>query len=457
MMAIKNLEGLIMKKISLFSTALAVFAGLSIAESNANAAQRSNNNTNDVNEVGSLVYSNAYGQDYVNDAHSISVFKDSNGRYGIGQGTADSTAFFKLNNDGTVTIWQLKSDPNTPTYKQGYTKKTVSISSLQKSENQTPAQKATINNAISAIKNNPSVTPTQSSNSTTAATSSSTTQKPTSRQELLQDQQVIDDLGMQAYNKYYSGNAFQNPHISIFKDSNGRYGIGQGTAESTMYYKINSDGKTMTVWQLASKPGTPVAQQKYTTSTISLSSLGFNPDSQTTASSNASSTQSSASQTSSSTTNSNATTNKPTTQTSSANHSAITSPKQTPAETKQVAKKASKNITVPSSQGKQTLSYYKVAALVYAKVFGADHLNDQGLQLTMNKNHSRFILGDGTADSTILFRVNQGKKTVTVWAPNNNDQSMTKTTYDISVLINEFYATDAQQNLINQTAQSLKK
>ena len=457
MMAIKNLEGLIMKKISLFSTALAVFAGLSIAESNANAAQRSNNNTNDVNEVGSLVYSNAYGQDYVNDAHSISVFKDSNGRYGIGQGTADSTAFFKINNDGTVTIWQLKSDPNTPTYKQGYTKKTVSISSLQKSENQTPAQKATINNAISAIKNNPSSTPTQSSNSTTAATSSSTTQKPTSRQALLQDQQVIDDLGMQAYNKYYSGNAFQNSHISIFKDSNGRYGIGQGTTESTMYYKINSDGKTMTVWQLASKPGTPVAQQKYTTSTISLSSLGFNPDSQTTASSNASSTQSSASQTSSSTTNSNATTNKPTTQTSSANYSAITSPKQTPAETKQVAKKASKNITVPSSQGKQTLSYYKVAALVYAKTFGADHLNDQGLQLTMNKNHSRFILGDGTADSTILFRVNQGKKTVTVWAPNNNDQSMTKTTYDISVLINEFYATDAQQNLINQTAQSLKK
>ncbi|MBB1099837.1 hypothetical protein H5R88_06925 [Limosilactobacillus sp. WF-MT5-A] len=446
-----------MKKISLFSTALAVFAGLSIAESNANATQRSNNNTNDVNEVGSLVYSNAYGQDYVNDAHSISVFKDSNGRYGIGQGTADSTAFFKINNNGTVTIWQLKSDPNTPTYKQGYTKKTVSISSLQKSENQTPAQKATINNAISAIKNNPSVTPTQSSNSTTAATNSSTTQKPTSRQELLQDQQVIDDLGMQAYNKYYSGNAFQNSHISIFKDSNGRYGIGQGTAESTMYYKINSDGKTMTVWQLASKPGTPVAQQKYTTSTISLSSLGFNPDSQTTASSNASSTQSSASQTSSSTTNSNATTNKPTTQTSSANHSAITSPKQTPAETKQVAKKASKNITVPSSQGKQTLSYYKVAALVYAKVFGADHLNDQGLQLTMNKNHSRFILGNGTADSTILFRVNQGKKTVTVWTPNNNDQSMTKTTYDISVLINEFYATDAQQNLINQTAQSLKK
>ncbi|MBB1095962.1 hypothetical protein LTY36_09195 [Limosilactobacillus agrestis] len=446
-----------MKKISLFSTALAVFAGLSIAESNANAAQHSNNNTNDVNEVGSLVYSNAYGQDYVNDAHSISVFKDSNGRYGIGQGTADSTAFFKINNDGTVTIWQLKSDPNTPTYKQGYTKKTVSISSLQKSENQTPAQKATINNAISAIKNNPSVTPTQSSNSTTAATSSSTTQKPTSRQELLQDQQVIDDLGMQAYNKYYSGNAFQNSHISIFKDSNGRYGIGQGTAESTMYYKINSDGKTMTVWQLASKPGTPVAQQKYTTSTISLSSLGFNPDSQTTASSNASSTQISANQTSSSTTNSNATTNKPTTQTSSANHSAITSPKQTPAETKQVAKKASKNITVPSSQGKQTLSYYKVAVLVYAKTFGADHLNDQGLQLTMNKNHSRFILGDGTPDSTILFRVNQGKKTVTVWAPNNNDQSMTKTTYDISVLINEFYATDAQQNLINQTAQSLKK
>ena len=450
-----------MKKVSLFSTALAVIAGLSIAESNANAAQRSNNNTNDVNEVGSLVYSNAYGQDYVNDAHSISVFKDSNGRYGIGQGTADSTAFFKINNDGTVTIWQLKSDPNTPTYKQGYTKKTVSIASLQKSENQTSSQKATINNAISAIKNNPSVTPTQSSNSTAAAASSSTTQKPTSRQALLQDQQVIDDLGIQAYNKYY-GDDYQSNHLNVFKDSNGRYGIGQGTTESTMYYKINNDGKTMTVWRLASKPGTLVAQQKYITSTISLSSLGFNPDSQnssqTTTSSNASSTQgSSASQTSSSATNSSATTNKQTTQTSSANNSAITSPKQTPAETKRVAKKASKNITVPSSQGKQTLSYYKVAALVYAKAFGVDRLNEQGLQLTMNKNHSRFILGDGTPANTILFRVNQGKKTVTVWTPNNNDQSMTKTTYDISALINEFYATDAQQSLINQTAQSLKK
>lgn len=445
-----------MKKVSLFSTALAVIAGLSIAESNANAAQRSNNNTNDVNEVGSLVYSNAYGQDYVNDAHSISVFKDSNGRYGIGQGTADSTAFFKINNDGTVTIWQLKSDPNTPTYKQGYTKKTVSIASLQKSENQTSSQKATINNAISAIKNNPSVTPTQSSNSTAAAASSSTTQKPTSRQALLQDQQVIDDLGIQAYNKYY-GDDYQSNHLNVFKDSNGRYGIGQGTTESTMYYKINNDGKTMTVWRLASKPGTLVAQQKYITSTISLSSLGFNPDSQnssqTTTSSNASSTQgSSASQTSSSATNSSAT-NKQTTP----NNSAITSPKQTPAETKRVAKKASKNITVPSSQGKQTLSYYKVAALVYAKAFGVDRLNEQGLQLTMNKNHSRFILGDGTPANTILFRVNQGKKTVTVWTPNNNDQSMTKTTYDISALINEFYATDAQQSLINQTAQSLKK
>ncbi len=75
----------------------------------------------------------------------------------------------------------------------------------------------------------------------------------------------------------------------------------------------------------------------------------------------------------------------------------------------------------------------------------------------MNENHSRFILGDGTADSTILFRVNQGKKTVTVWAPNNNDQSMTKTTYNISALINEFYTTEAQQSLINQAAQSLKK
>ncbi len=216
----------------------------------------------------------------------------------------------------------------------------------------------------------------------------------------------------------------------------------------------------MTVWRLASKPGTLVAQQKYITSTISLSSLGFNPDSQnssqTTTSSNASSTQGPASQTSSSATNSSAT-NKQTTQTSPANNSAITSPTQTPAETKRVAKKASKNITVPSSQGKQTLSYYKVAALVYAKAFGVDRLNEQGLQLTMNENHSRFILGDGTADSTILFRVNQGKKTVTVWAPNNNDQSMTKTTYNISALINEFYTTEAQQSLINQAAQSLKK
>ena len=118
-----------------------------------------------------------------------------------------------------------------------------------------------------------------------------------------------------------------------------------------MYYKINNDGKSMTVWRLASKPGTLVAQQKYITSTISLSSLGFNPDSQnnsqTTTSSNASSTQgSSASQTSSSATNSSAT-NKQTTQTSPANNSAITSPTQTPAETKRVAKKASKNITVP--------------------------------------------------------------------------------------------------------------
>lgn len=233
---------------------------------------------------------------------------------------------------------------------------------------------------------------------------------------MLQDQQVIDDLGIQAYNKYY-GDDYQSNHLNVFKDSNGRYGIGQGTTESTMYYKINNDGKTMTVWRLASKPGTLVAQQKYITSTISLSSLGFNPDSQnssqTTTSSNASSTQgSSASQTSSSATNSSATTNKQTTQTSSANNSAITSPKQTPAETKRVIKKASKKITVPSSQGKQTLSYYKIAALVYAKTFGADHLNDQGLKLTMNKNHSRFILGDSTADSTILFRVNQGKKTV---------------------------------------------
>ncbi|MBB1078418.1 hypothetical protein H5S09_00985 [Limosilactobacillus sp. STM2_1] len=436
-----------MRKVKLFSTALAVIAGLSLAEANANAAQRSNNNTNDVNEVGSLIYANAYGQDYVNDAHNISVFKDSNGRYGIGQGTADSTAFFKINNDGTVTIWQIKGDQNTPTYKQGYTKKTVSIASLQKSENQTSAQKSTINHAVSAIKSNPSATPTNGNNNGTTR----------NRQQLLQDGQVIDDLGLKLYNRYY-GTAYQNPNLDVFKDSNGRMGIGRGGFNNTIYYKINSDGKTMTVWRPVSNANTPAAKQQYTTSTVSLSSLGFNPDGQASSNSQSSnsSTQSQASASSTSATSQS-------TQTSSANKTstadpAITSARPTANEAQQVVKKASQKITVPSSQGKQTLSYYKIAALVYAKAYGADRLgSDQGLQLTMNKNHSRFILGEGTTDSTLLFRVNQGKKTVTVWTLNDSDRTTNKNTYEISSLINEFYATSSQQNLINTTAQSLKK
>ena len=448
---IKFLEGFNMRRVKLFSAALAVVAGLSFAETNVNAAQHSNNNTNDVNEVGSLIYANAYGQNYVNDAHSISVFKDSNGRYGIGQGTADSTAFFKINNDGTVTIWQIKGDPNTPTYKQGYTKKTVPISSLQKSENQTSAQKATINHAISSIKNTPSATPTQSSQAANTASSSNT-----NVHQLLQDGQVIDDLGLQLYNRYY-GTAYQNPNLNVFKDSNGRMGIGRGSFSNTIYYKINSDGKTMTVWRPVSNANTPAAKQQYTTSTVSLSSLGFNPDGQPSTQSNSSS-----SATSQANANS-ASTSSQTTQTSSAAKTAtadpaITSARPTAKENKQVAKTASKKITVPSSQGKETLSYYKIAALVYAKAYGIDRLgSNQGLQLTMNKNHSRFILGEGTADSTLLFRVNQGKKTVTVWTLNDNDRTMNKNTYEVSALVNEFYANSTEQNLVNETAQSLKK
>lgn len=448
MMTIKDWEGFNMKKVSLFSAALAVVAGLSFAEANGNAAQRSNNNTNDVNEIGSLIYSNAYGQNYVNDAHSISVFKDSNGRYGIGQGTADSTAFFKINNNGTVTIWQLKDDPNTPTYKQGYTKKTVPISSLQKSENQTSTQKATINHAISSIKNNPSTTPTQNSQSNT--TNSNTHQ-------LLQDGQVVDDLGLQLYNRYY-GTAYQGSNLNVFKDSNGRMGIGRGAYDNTIYYKINSDGKTMTVWRPVSSANASATKQQYTTSTVSLSSLGFNPDGQPSsqASSNSSSSISHANPNSTST-NSQATQASSATKTKTADP-AITSARPTAKENQQVTKNANKKITVSSSQGKETLSYYKIAALVYAKVYGADRLgSNQGLQLTMNKNHSRFILGEGTADSTLLFRVNQGKKTVTVWTLNDSDQTTNKNTYEISSLVNEFYATNDQQTLVNETAQSLKK
>lgn len=332
MTVIKFLEGFNMKKVKLFSTALAVIAGLSLAEANADAAQRSNNNTNDVNEVGSLIYANAYGQDYVNDAHNISVFKDSNGRYGIGQGTADSTAFFKINNDGTVTIWQIKGDQNTPTYKQGYTKKTVSIASLQKSENQTSAQKSTINHAVSAIKSNPSATPTTGNNNGTTR----------NRQQLLQDGQVIDDLGLELYNRYY-GTAYQNPNLDVFKDSNGRMGIGRGSFNNTIYYKINSDGKTMTVWRPVSNANTPAAKQQFTTSTVSLSSLGFNPDGQASSSSQASS--STQSQTSVNSTSA----NSQSTQASSANKTstadpAITSARPTAKETKQVAKKQAKRL-----------------------------------------------------------------------------------------------------------------
>lgn len=448
MTMIKFLEGFNMKKVKLFSAALAVVAGLSFAEANANAAQRSNNNTNDVNEIGSLIYSNAYGQNYVNDAHSISVFKDSNGRYGIGQGTADSTAFFKINNDGTVTIWQIKGDPNTPTYKQGYTKKTVPISSLQKSENQTSTQKATINHAISSIKNNPSATPTQNSQSSSANSNT---------HQLLQDGQVVDDLGLQLYNRYY-GTAYQSPSLNVFKDSNGRMGIGRGSYDNTIYYKINSDGKTMTVWRPVSGANTSAAKQQYTTSTVSLSSLGFNPDGQPSsqASSNSSSTANQANANSASA-NSQSTQSSSATKTKTADP-AITSARPTAKENQQVAKNANKKVTVPSSQGKETLSYYKIAALVYAKVYGADRLgSNQGLQLTMNKNHSRFILGEGTADSTLLFRVNQGKKTVTVWTLNDSDRTTNKNTYEISSLVNEFYATNDQQTLVNETAQSLKK
>lgn len=470
-----------MQKVKLFGTALALIAGLSIAEANVNASQKSNNNTNDVNEVGSLIYSNAYGQDYIKGAHNVSIFKDSNGRYGIGQGTADSTAFFKINKDGTVTIWQLKEDPNTPTYKQGYTKKTVSIASLQKSENSTAAQKSNINNVISSVKKNPSATPTAQSNSSTNNTGS---------QQLLKDEQVIDDLGTQLYNHYY-GNAYRGTALDVNKDSNGRMSIGRGSFDNTIYYKINSDGKTMTVWRPVSNANTPAAKQQYTTSIVTLSSLGFDPaeinaqsnsdasiqsnsnsSAQTSSSSSEQSSSNSSTQTSSATNqnvqgnsssanssnmsqSSSVTSSKSQTKTSSALTSSVP---QTHHESEIVAKQAGKEITVSSSQGKQTMSYYKIAALLYAKVYGTDRLgNDQGLQLTMNKNHSRFILGEGTADSTLYFRVNQGKKTVTVWSLSADGNSLVKNTYDISSLINEFYNTSSLQDLVNQTATSLMK
>lgn len=435
-----------MKKVSLFSSALAIIAGLSIAEANVSAAQRNNNN---VNEVGSLVYSNTYGQDYVNDAQSVSVFKDSNGRYGIGQGTADSTAFFKINNDGTVTIWQLKDNPNTMTAKQGYNKKTVSIASLQKSENQTTAQKATINHAMSAINNNTATSQRNSSTSTSATSAS----KPASRQALLQDQQVIDDLGNQAYRKYF-GVDEQSAHLNFSKDKNGRYVIDQGTAESTMYYKINPDGKTMTVWTLDSKPNTTVADQQFTASTISLSSLGFNPAGQTSKAQGSANTNAQSATSSSASPSTTTASQQASTPASAANRQAAeTNTQQTPAKSKQVAQQASKKVTVSTDTGRQALSYYQVAALVYAKTFGINHLYDQGLQLTMNQNHSRFILGEGSAATTLRFRVNQGKNTVTVWAPTGKDQKMTRNTYEISALVNEFAN---QDQLISQTAQSLK-
>lgn len=433
-----------MKKVSLFSTALAVVAGLSIGAVNADAATQKN--SSNINEVGSMVYANLYGQDYVNNAHNISIFKDSNGRYGIGQGTTESTAFFKINNDGTVTMWQLKNEPNTPVYKLGYTKKTVSLSSLQKAENQTSGQKATISHASSAINNNQPATPGQNGASTVTANASNTkTQQPTF------DSQVIDDLGWVLCQKYFGKN-FNKYDFTIFKDSNGRYGTGQGTADSTIYFKINSDGKTMTVWEPVKGSGTTTANQKYTTSTIPLSDLGY-PD-PTVNSSNQASTQMSSQSSASANQNNNQSATQASAAGKVASKTNTNNGEQTFQQHKQVLKQANRKISVPSTQGKQTISYYQVGALVYAKTFGIDRLGaDQGLQLTMNKHHSRFILGEGTTDSTLYFRVNRGKKTVTVWASTGDDGSTVKKTYQISDLLNEF---SSQQKLVDETAQALR-
>lgn len=247
----------------------------------------------------------------------------------------------------------------------------------------------------------------------------------------------------------------------------------------------------MTVWRPVSNANTPAAKQQYTTSIVTLSSLGFDPaeinaqsnsdastqsnsnsSAQTSSSSSEQSSSNSSTQTSSATNqnvqgnsssanssnmsqSSSVTSSKPQTKTSSALTNSVP---QTHHESEIVAKQAGKEITVSSSQGKQTMSYYKIAALLYAKVYGTDRLgNDQGLQLTMNKNHSRFILGEGTADSTLYFRVNQGKKTVTVWSLSADGNSLVKNTYNISSLINEFYNTSSLQDLVNQTATSLMK
>lgn len=455
MMAINYLGGFNMHKVKLFGTALAVIAGLTMAEVSANAAQQTNN-SNDVNTIGSMVYSNAYGHDYVNEAGKIHVFKDQSGRYGIGQGTADSTAYFKINNNGTVTIWQINDDPNVPTYKQGYTKKTVSIASLKKSENQTATEKATINQMLSKVQNDDTTANQSSTSSATSASSSS--DAPKTRQQLLKDEQVIDDLGWML-SQYHFGNQFDKTKFYIDSVSNGRYATGQ-YPNNIIYFKINSDNKTMTVW-------TPVAgtnNQKYKTSTLPLTALGFDPDGQgntsttaTNSSNTAATSASSAASNDQQATSSSSNTSTTNASTKVAKSAVITSAKQTPTEVKRVARQAQTKIKVSSPQGQQTLSYYQIAAMVYAQVFGSDQLgNQQNLKLTMNKHHSRFILGKGTSDSTLYFRVNQGKKTVTVWAPSESGR-IVKKTYDISTLVNNFDATANQQKLINETVQTLKE
>lgn len=455
-------EAVNMKNVKLFSMGLAVLASLSLTSLSADASQTSNgqmssststtsqmsNSTQNgsvvklghkanakkgrvhqllqdrqvIDDLGWQLYQKNYGNNFSKQA--LTMFKTKDGRYAVGQGTADSTLYYQINNDDqTMTVWRPDTSSSSVTATQKFTKTVVPLSSLGFN----PA-----NGNFSASNNNSStqssVASSSSSNNGQQASTSSHTQ------QLLQDRQVIDDLGWQLYQKYY-GNDFSKQALTMFKASDGRYAVGQGTADSTIYYQINSDGKTMTVWHRG-------ANQQYVKSVIPLSSLGFNPDQQT-ATSNVGNHQANANASSSSN-------NGTSGLAGDVNHG--TAPAQV------VAQQAATRINIPSAHGQQNLSYYQVAALIYAKCFGIDRIGaNQHLQLNMNKDHSLFILGEGTADSTLYFRVNRDQKTVTVWAPLGNNNALVKNTYQLSSLVNEFDATSAQQQLVNATAKALKK
>lgn len=80
-------------------------------------------------------------------------------------------------------------------------------------------------------------------------------------------------IGVMVYMKYYPTNVqfFGEDPLTYITDSDGRRGIGYGTADSTLYFKV--EGKNVEVWTIQQDPDKATYQQGFDQSIVPISNL----------------------------------------------------------------------------------------------------------------------------------------------------------------------------------------